>query len=305
MKLFWPQKDNTRQTIAAYKQRTGVKIYDAFIFFNELDLLEIRLNILDAVVDYFVIVEATKTFSGQEKPLFFEENRDRFSRFNNKIIHYVTRDTPDSALELRERLQNGNLTPLERDIIETTLTTDNVPQDQPHWLREFYQKESIRKALVGVNDNDFCFISDVDEIWNPGVEIDLGSDKVYKLRQLVYAYYLNNRSSEKWAGTYATKYLRVKRGSINHLDTPSKTKYQYLRNGGWHFTNQGGAEMVRKKIESYGHQEYNNDAIKSDIEKKISSNKDFVGRRFRFWTDASELPQYLIEHRSQYAHMFK
>ena len=36
-------------------------IYDIFPFFNELDLLEIRLNILDKHVDYFVIGECNKT----------------------------------------------------------------------------------------------------------------------------------------------------------------------------------------------------------------------------------------------------
>ena len=37
------------------------KIYDCFNFFNELDILELRLNILYDVVDYFIIVESNKT----------------------------------------------------------------------------------------------------------------------------------------------------------------------------------------------------------------------------------------------------
>ena len=41
-------------------------IYDCFTFFNELDLLDIRLNILNDYVDKFVIVESTKTFTGKE-----------------------------------------------------------------------------------------------------------------------------------------------------------------------------------------------------------------------------------------------
>ena len=43
-------------------------IIDSFIFNNELDLLELRLEQLDAVVDKFVFVEATTTFMGQGKP---------------------------------------------------------------------------------------------------------------------------------------------------------------------------------------------------------------------------------------------
>ena len=47
------------------------------MFFNELDLLEIRLNTLNNYVDKFVIVEATKNFSFKEKPLYFEQNKEK------------------------------------------------------------------------------------------------------------------------------------------------------------------------------------------------------------------------------------
>ncbi len=50
-------------------------------FFNELDLLEIKLRELSGVVDLFVIVEATTTFTGIPKPLHFWDNRDRFAGF--------------------------------------------------------------------------------------------------------------------------------------------------------------------------------------------------------------------------------
>lgn len=44
-----------------------MKVYDCFTFFNELNLWEIRLSELNDVVDYFVIVEATKTFNENQK----------------------------------------------------------------------------------------------------------------------------------------------------------------------------------------------------------------------------------------------
>ena len=43
------------------------KIYDCFMFNNENDLLEIRLNILNNYVDYFVIIESSETHSGLKK----------------------------------------------------------------------------------------------------------------------------------------------------------------------------------------------------------------------------------------------
>ena len=63
-----------------------MKIIDCFIFYNELDLLTYRLNLLNNIVDYFIIVESTHTFVGKEKKLFFDENKHLFENFNNKII---------------------------------------------------------------------------------------------------------------------------------------------------------------------------------------------------------------------------
>jgi beta-1,4-mannosyl-glycoprotein beta-1,4-N-acetylglucosaminyltransferase len=79
-------------------------IWDATIFSTELDLLEIRLNELDAVVDRFFIVESnsessgwfqnlhapslpSETFTGIPKPLYFAENRSRYAKFDRKIVY--------------------------------------------------------------------------------------------------------------------------------------------------------------------------------------------------------------------------
>ncbi|OQX21754.1 MAG: hypothetical protein BWK75_02460 [Candidatus Altiarchaeales archaeon A3] len=296
-------KQLSAEEIAEY--RKTIKIYDIFIFFNELELLEIRLNILDKYVDYFVIVEATQTFSGLPKKLFFEENKRKFKQFEHKIIYYVINNMPADEDELRSRLLNNNLSALDREIINNTLTSDNVPNEQSQWLREFYQKETIKKALVELSDNDICFVSDLDEIWNPQVKIDYTKNNIFKLKQNVYVYFLNNRSSESWIGTYVTKYKNIKNNCINHLDTPSKTKYTILKNGGWHFTFQGGAEAVIKKIESYGHQEFNNDKIKSHLENKILENKDFIERNFKFWIDEKNLPEYILNNKDKYKKFFK
>lgn len=282
-----------------------MKKYDIFIFFNELDLLEMRLNILNDHVDYFVIVEATETFTGSAKKLFFEENKDRFEKFNHKIIHHVIRDMPRDKDDLRQRLLDPALTDTDKKILRDTLDATSIPDGQNQWLREFYQKESMKKPLVHLSDDDICFISDLDEIWNPDIRIDFTSDAIFKFRQHMYAYYLNNRSSEAWEGTYATKYKNIRNNSLNRLDTPSETKYTYLENGGWHFTNMGGAEQIKKKLESYGHQEFNNIFVKMLIKYRIFMNKDFVGRDFKFWIDEKGLPKYILENKSAYKKFFK
>ena len=124
------------------------------------------------------------------------------------------------------------------------------------------------------------------------------------MRQKVYAYYFNNRSDEPWAGTLVTIYKNIKNACLNHLRTPRKTPYIHLRNGGWHFTNMGGADQIRKKLESYGHQEYNTEKIKKEIEEKMRDNKDFIGRKFRFKKDGRDLPHYIIEHKDMYSDYF-
>jgi hypothetical protein len=69
-------------------------VYDCFIFFNELDLLEIRLNELNNVVDKFVIIEANKTFQNNHKPYYFEENKAK----NNQNNEEMTIDDEDELL---------------------------------------------------------------------------------------------------------------------------------------------------------------------------------------------------------------
>ena len=69
-------------------------LFDCFSFFNELDLLEVRLHELDALVDYFVLVEARRTFQGEPKPLYFADNADRFRRYSGKLIHAVVVNFP-------------------------------------------------------------------------------------------------------------------------------------------------------------------------------------------------------------------
>ena len=71
-----------------------MKVFDVFPFFNELDLLEIRLNVLDPYVDFFVLSEGTKDFQGSDKVLYYKENKDRFEKFNHKIIHNIVRILP-------------------------------------------------------------------------------------------------------------------------------------------------------------------------------------------------------------------
>lgn len=278
---------NTNDFIKKYRENT--QIYDIFTYNGEKDILDIRLNILSNHVDKFIIVEAPTTFSGKVKPLYFKEHKKYFEKFLDKIIYFVIDDYPN-----------------DKALCELADKSPNVPKNGPeHWKREFYQKESIKKALLGLNDNDFCFIGDVDEIWNPEINIDYSKNYIYKFKQIVYAYFINNKSNEIWSGTMGTKYKNIKEKCLNHLRTKGLTQYYYVSNGGWHFTSMGGIEELRRKInDSYTSESYNTDRVQKNLEKDFG-NRDYLGRKFIFTIDEKNLPTYLKENKEKYKHLFK
>ena len=106
-------------------------IFDTFTFYNELDLLELRLNILGDVVDYFVINEATITFTGKTKPLYYFENKERFKKWEDKIIHHVTHDDNKTLEEYWEGV------PYHRSMKE-----ENIYQLPLHYQRACFHKDS-------------------------------------------------------------------------------------------------------------------------------------------------------------------
>ncbi|MDP1728623.1 MAG: DUF3431 domain-containing protein, partial [archaeon] len=277
----------TKEEINNYRKK--IKVYDVFTYNGEADILEIRLNILKDTVDQFIMVEAPTTFSGLNKPLYFEKQKERFMPFLNKIKYFVINDYPN-----------------DKDMCSLADASSNVPKNGPeHWRREFYQKESIKTALTHLNDDDICFISDVDEIWNPEIIIDYTKNDIFKLRQEVYTYYLNNKSSEPWAGTLITKYKNIKNNCLNHLRTKSKTKYVYLQNGGWHFTNIGGIEEIRRKLnDSYTEESYNTKEVQKNLDQRFG-DKDYMGRNFKFRISENNLPKYILNNKNKYKKLFK
>lgn len=255
-------------------------IYDLFSFSGEYDILDIRFNILSPYVDKFIIVEGTQTFSGIPKPLYWAERDERFEEWESKVTYHVVTGYDN------------------QEIIDQVHQRDYI--DANPFKRAFYQKESLRIALqkLNPNDEDIIYYGDVDEIWKPK-DID---DKVYKLRQLCYSYYLNNRSPEDWRGTIVTKWKNLKDGCLNDMRAKPEN---IMEDGGWHFTNLGGIDALRRKIESYDHQEVNIPLIKDDLENKMKNNVDFLGRGYQMWIDDSELPDYIKENKDKYHKLWK
>lgn len=265
------------------------KVIDVFTFNGEYDLLEIRLNILNDYVDQFIIVEAPTTFSGKPKPLYYEEQKERYAKWHNKIKYFVI----DERYSDDEYLQ--------------AMGSPNT-HGATHWQHEFLQKESIKKALTHLNDEDMVFIGDVDEIWEmvslPPEETETQYGGTGKLKLRVYSYYLNNRSNEEFWGTLVGKYGNIKNECLNHLrSNPNAKSNSYC---GWHFTSMGGYEEVKRKLsDSYTRESYWTEQVENNLKDNVEKSKDFLGRGFTYSIDESELPQYLLDNKDKYKHLWK
>ncbi len=258
-------------------------IYDTFIFFNELDLLEIRLNELDKVVDKFVLVESLMTFSGEEKPLYFQLNKNRFKKFLHKINHVVVKDINDNNL-----LQN-------RLIAHRAESTKLL-------MRENIQRNAIMKGLIDAKKRDIILISDLDEI--PPTQIIVKLSKTIKggevcgFKQKVYYYYLNLLSNETIIGTKATHF--------ENIDFPQNIrqsqKFTLIEQGGWHFSFLGGVEKIREKIRAYLHQEYNNQETMLQIPFFVENRLDIFERPYEYAEVPIDntFPKYIQENKDKY-----
>ncbi len=288
--------------------RKKIKVYDVFSFFNELDLLELRMEILGPYVDYFVIAEAREGFSGDKKPFYFQDNKERYKKWEHKIIHLIVEDVPEDAAEYKARLNRPDLSPEDRKMIEWCFSTKIVDHSQARWIKEFYIKESVRKALAGLRDDDICYFSDTDEIWDPELGIDYSKDDIFRLRQRPYMYYVNNRSDEHWrgwTGTVATKYGNVRDRSINVIRSHKGGVPQIpLHDAGWHFNFLGGAEGARRKIVESNHPHYRSEKVLPGLEQAVAANRDHRDPSVKLWIDESDLPEYLLTHKEKWKKFF-
>lgn len=237
------------------------KIIDCFIFYCELDLLTYRLNILDNIVDYFIIVESTHTFSGKEKKLYFNENKHLFKKFKEKIIHIIIDDFPYKYPNIN--FYNGE-----------------------QWKNELYQRNSIAKGLYYINDltdNDLIIISDLDEIPDPNTlynikKTDIIFD-VHTLEMDFYYYNLYTKFNGHWHSCKIISYKKYKELNISCNDI-RHINCDIIKNGGWHLSYFGDSNFIKNKIINFSHQELNIDEFTdlSKIEKRVKEGRDLFER---------------------------
>ena len=217
-------------------------IYDCFQYFNEDHILELRFNILNEHVDYFVISESTKTHQGTEKKLNF--NINNFSKFKHKIIYIVA----DYSQKINFKNHTGGES-----------------------LVEQHQRNSLSDGLINADDNDLIVLSDSDEIPDLTKLNQLKKNtKFAAFSQMMFMYKLNlkNVNESNWVGSRLAlkknfpipqklRNMKFKEYPFWRADTyfaKNKSMNSHIvKNGGWHFTNIKTAEDLYEKFKNFGH----------------------------------------------------
>jgi beta-1,4-mannosyl-glycoprotein beta-1,4-N-acetylglucosaminyltransferase len=251
-------------------------IVDCFPFYNELELLEIRLEELKGVVDWFVLVEAAETYSGKPKPFLFGANRERFQRYN---IAYIKIDG-----------------------FPTTLLTP--------WQREEYTRNAVQQGLaaLSLSPADVVMLSDVDEIPRADVVASCAQAMedqnvgCFVFHQTLSYYYVNCQTEETWLGTRMTRYRDVT--SMQALRTQDGA---HVLAGGWHFSYVGGAQRIQDKIGASVHTELDLPEFRelAHVEQCMAKGMDLFGRDMRFQLvplDAG-FPAYLCAQQERFRHL--
>lgn len=247
-------------------------IFDCFPFFNELDLLELRLNELWDVVDRFVLVEAPLTHSGNKKPLYYDINRDQFAKFQSKIIHIIAYNMPKTTEQVRASYNEWD----KSWINDGYLTGEN-------WVRERYQRNQIMIGLEGSKPDDIVIIEDADEMVKTEILQNIEKtvvDESNAVEQTLHTYFMNFKCvNMKWAGSKILRRKFVTNPSEHRFHTPASG---IILDGGWHFNFLGGVEAIKLKLQSYAHQEFNTDEVFKNLGNHLIQKKDALGRSYQY-----------------------
>ena len=274
-------------------------IYDCIPFFNELDILKLRMQIMAPYVDKFVLEESTVTFSGEPKEMIFAKNREMFREFADKIVYVAVDNSPMSGVTTHER--------------------------------DKFQKNQLIRGMRGCKPDDIVIFSDVDEIPDPRtlqkVLAHFDASKIYHLAQRMFYCFLNIEEisgnllsitgefpgveKKQWLGTKVCSFGSLPEEGIVYLRevSPEDPRSVRVADGGWHFGYMGGdgerdvAKRIGVKVQAAAHQEYNKARYLKEAVDRLLCGEDIFGRNARFVRvpiDES-YPAYLREHQEEHA----
>jgi len=280
------------------------KIFDCFLFFNELDLLEKRLEILYEHVDYFIIGESKETFSGSPKELYYKKNEKRFYKYKNKIIHYIV---PLSTKKNKIKIIDNPHTNVNKSY-EHKHGSKKVKDLNLSVQREIYQRDELCIPLKKTaSKKDIILLSDLDEIPRPrlidNLRKDFSDGLIYHFSQIWYMYWINNQVVKEWFGTRAFTYEKLINKSMDYYRFPTETRSAQdgiiLDNAGWHFSYLGGHNMIEVKLSALAFQGYRSlitifliKLFPGYLKKMLARNADILnsGRKFKLIQKNTNLP---------------
>ena len=254
-----------------------MKVYDCFMYFDEDLVLELRFNLLDKYVDYFVIVESKYNHKGEPKKLNF--NIKNFKKFEKKIIYLIFDQEPSDLYKFEKQDTQADI---------SSKYIFNAGK------RENGQRNFIYQGLKDASSEDIIIISDVDEIPNlVDIDFNIIKNEIIIFRQDMFYYKFNLKLTNfKWTGSKACRMknlkspqwlrnIKDKKFSFYRIDTFfSDTKYRNLsiiENGGWHYTNIKTAQEILHKLKSYlHHQEFDENPLTLEQIENIIQNKKAI-----------------------------
>ena len=288
-----------------------MKFIDCFMYYDEDLILDIRLNILNKFVSYFVICEANFNHNGSKREFQFDIKK--FSKFKDKIIYIPLKEQPKNIKMINE---SDSLNIKNSKILDNAL------------LRENFQRNYLLNKIKDFNNEDLIIISDLDEI--PNLENFIYKAKITFFEQKMFYYKLNLiHKNFTWYGSKIVKKkhlinpqwlrnIKSKKYPFWRLDIFfSKTKYNsinFIKDGGWHFTNIKSAEKIDHKMKNFLHHlEYEESGLNvKDVEKIIAEKKVFYNhkadKREKKWNAQiflekerdQFLPEYILKNRSKF-----
>ena len=259
-------------------------IYDCFQYYNEDHLIDLRLNILDKFVDYFVISESNKTHQGKDKKINF--NINNFSKFKDKIIFVVA--NYDKEIKFDKHV--GGESPIEQ-----------------------HQRNELINGIKNADQNDIIILSDSDEIpdLNKLSEIKEGKKFIaFSQKMFMYKLNLQNLNESNWIGSKITKKKYI--SSMQSLRNLKFKRYPFWRidkrslqiiEGGWHFSFLKKPDQILKKIKSFSHGEFNKEGLsEEEIVDKIQKSEDIFNRGFELKKVVIDntFPKYIVDNQKKF-----
>ena len=259
-------------------------IYDCFQYFDEDHIVDLRLNILNQYVDYFVISESTKTHQGKIKKLNFD--LEKFSKFKEKIIYVVA----DYKKEINFENHVGGESPIEQ-----------------------HQRNSLIEGIKNASPEDLIILSDSDEIPDLTKLSEINNKKkfiAFSQKMFMYKLNLQNLDESGWIGSRISKKKNIKTmqklRNLKFKDYPfwriDKLNQQIIK-GGWHFSYLQTPSQILNKIKSFSHGEFNKENLNEEkIEEKIHQSQDIFDRKIKLKKiDIDEsFPDYIIKNKKKF-----